>query len=378
MESSIIAYRRLQRQRIAAEARLGTPDEVVRQMGAMQAQDYHQAVWAIGSRTRGATLADVERAIEERRIVFSWPMRGTIHAVPPEELRSLLQLSASRRLGQDKRRMEQLELTEEIVERCGRLMEDELKGGGRITRDSLMRLFEANGIRTDGQRGYHVIWRLAQTGLICLGPREGKQQTFVLGADWLPPGAGELGRSEALARLAARFVGGHGPTTAHDLAWWAGLTLTEAREAMEAAEGLLTPSQAGDQVYWDAEGRQGEDAASAGRELGSSVFLLAGFDEYLLGYRDRSAVLPDAVAPYVMPGNNGIFMPMIAIGGQIAGIWKRTLKAKRIDVEFRMAVPHAEWEEALVGEALRYCAFMGLPLGSTAFGPLGESFPLQK
>jgi hypothetical protein len=372
MEESMIACRRLLRQRIAPNARLSRPEEVVRHLGAVQAQDYHQAMWAIGSRTRGATLVDVERAIEERRIVLTWPIRGTIHAVPPEELRLLLGLSASRRLAQDKRRMEQLELTEAIVDRCGHLMEDALRGGGRISRDALMQLFEANGIRTDGQRGYHLIWRLAQAGRICLGPKEGKQQTFVLAEEWLPAATGELDKTGALARLAIRFFAGHGPATVQDLAWWAGLTLTEAREAVEAAAGELTLLRGGNAEYWEAGGLPEESGGVGQGELGSSVFLLAGFDELLLGYRDREAVLPNDVAPFVTPGNNGIFMPTIAIGGRIAGIWKRTLKPKRIDFEFRLAALSKEWEEPILREASRYCAFIGRPLGSAEFRPLAE------
>lgn len=367
MEHSEIAYRRLLRQGIAACARLVKPEDVVRHLGAVQAQDYHQAIWAIASRTRGAALANVERAIEERRIVLSWPIRGTIHAVAPEELRSLLKLSASRMLSQDKRRMEQLELTEEIVERCGRLTWNELRGGGRMTREALMRLYEANGIRTDGQRGYHVIWRLAQSGRICLGPREGKQQTIVLADEWLPADSGEWDKYEALAGLAERYYAGHGPATARDLARWAGITLTEAREATEAAANGLTRIQAGDQELWESMERSEGVNASSLEGLEASVHLLAGFDEYLLGYEDRSAVLPEVVAPYVVPGNNGIFMPMVVVGGQIAGVWKRAIKTKRIDFDFRLSVPYAQWEEALTKEAERYCAFHGMPMGTTSF-----------
>ncbi|CAM3893021.1 winged helix DNA-binding domain-containing protein [Cohnella lubricantis] len=377
MREMNIPCRRLLNQRIARD-RFAKPEDVVRHLGAMQAQDYHQAVWAIASRTRGATLADVERAIEERRIVLSWPLRGTIHAVPPEELRTLLKLSASRKLSQQKRRLEQLGLTEEIVDRCGRLIEDELRGGGRMTREALMQLYEANGIRTEKERGYQIIWRLAQSGRICMGPREGKRQTFVLADEWLPADPGGVwDRGEELARLALRYYAGHGPASVRDLAWWAGLTLADAREATEAAAHGLTRLQAGDQELWEAADRSVDAGTSSvrpssGRGLKASVHLLAGFDEYLLGYEDRSAVLPDAVAPSVAPGNNGMFMPMVVIGGRIAGVWKRTIKTKRFDVEFRLSVPSAQWEEALNREAERYGAFIGLPLGDAAFRPLEE------
>lgn len=373
MTENVIPLRRLLRQRIAEEARFDKPEDVVRHLGAVQAQDYHQAVWAIASRTKDAKLADVERAIEERRIVLSWPMRGTIHAVPPEELRSMLRLLAPRRLAQDKRRMEQLELSEAILENCSRLVQDELGGGKRIARDGLMRLFEEAGIGTAGQRGYHLIWRLAQAGVLCIGPREGKQQTFVLADEWLPSEASEPAKKEALARLAIRYFEGHGPATDRDFAWWTGLALTEARQAVEAVRDRLIPNKQGSRQFWEA-----AEPASAGRiaaeeELDHSVYLLAGFDEYLLGYADRSDVLPEAVFPYIVPGNNGVFMPIVVIAGRIAGLWKRKPKARSIDFEFRLTVPTEPYRDRLIREAERYCAFHGLALGQAEFRSLEET-----
>jgi len=373
MKENAIPLRRLLRQRIAKEARFDKPEDVVRHLGAVQAQDYHQAVWAIASRTKDAKLADVERAIEERRIVLSWPMRGTIHAVPPEELRSMLRLLAPRRLAQDKRRMEQLELSEAIVERCSLLVQDELGGGKRIARDGLMRLFEEAGIGTAGQRGYHLIWRLAQAGVLCIGPRDGKQQTFALADEWLPSEASEPAKKEALARLAIRYFEGHGPATDRDFAWWTGLALTEARQAVEAARDHLIPNKQGSREFWEA-----AEPASAGRiaaeeELEHSVYLLAGFDEYLLGYADRSDVLPEAVFPYIVPGNNGVFMPIVVIAGRIAGLWKRKPKARSIDFEFRLTVPAEPYRDRLIREAERYCAFHGLALGQAEFRSLEET-----
>ncbi len=112
-----IAYQRLASQRISG-ARFDKPEEVVRWMGAMQAQDYGQALWAIGLRTRGATVADIEQAIADRKIVRTWPMRGTIHFVPAEDAQWMLKLGAARMLAADSRRQEQLELDDAIMERC--------------------------------------------------------------------------------------------------------------------------------------------------------------------------------------------------------------------------------------------------------------------
>ncbi len=228
-----IGFHRLSNQHIAGE-KFEKPEEVVKWMGALQAQDYGQSVWAIGLRTRSGTLADVERAIEDGTIIRTWPMRGTIHFVPPEDARWMLKLSAARMLAADGRRMAQLELTVDILVRCQDLFYHALSGGKRLSRPDLMTLLEDAGISTQHQRGYHILWYCAQNGVICLGPMQGKQQTFELLDEW-SPGSRDLPREEALAELARRYFSSHGPATVHDFAWWAGLTVTDARLGLEAA-----------------------------------------------------------------------------------------------------------------------------------------------
>src|SRR5918992_2554781 len=141
MTDTEIARRRLVNQRIEGE-RFEKPEEVVRWLGAIQAQDYPQALWAIGLRLRSATVADVERAISDGKIVRTWPMRGTLHFVPPEDARWMLKLSASRILARDGRRLEQLGLDEGILERCKDLFYEALKGKRRLSRPEMMQLLE--------------------------------------------------------------------------------------------------------------------------------------------------------------------------------------------------------------------------------------------
>lgn len=360
MTEPSISYRRMHNMHISGEG-LDTCEQVVRHLGAMQAQDYHQALWAIGTRTQSATVADVERMIEDRKIILTWPMRGTIHMVHSENVRWMLKHLAPRILAQDGRRLAQLELNLEIIERCRRIFYDALQGNKRISRPDLMQLLEENGIDTKNQRGYHVLWYLALSGHICLGPREGKQQTFVLLDEWVPA-AKELSRSEALALLAERYLTSHGPATAQDLAWWAGLTLSDARQAVDSIRSRLVSENISGQEYWTA-----DNAPARAINEEPSVYLLPGFDEYLLGYKDRSAVLNAAHAPHVIPGNNGVFMPMIVIDGLVSGIWKRTVKKKGIDFEFNLFAPQKDREARIIEAAERYCGFMGLPIAATSF-----------
>jgi hypothetical protein len=352
-----IAQQRLSNQRIDGE-RCRQPEDVVRWLGALQAQDYRQALWAIGLRTQSATVADVEQAITDRKILRTWPLRGTLHVVPAEDAKWMLELSAARLRHGDRQRLSQLELDESIIEGARRLLQDALTGGKRLTRPAAMRLLEDAGIRTSGQRGYHLLWHLAQAGLICLGPMEGKQQTFVLLDEWAPH-ARHYPREEALAVLAERYFASRGPATVYDYAHWSGLTITEAKAGLRGASSRLIADTFDGQEYWT-----GPDSPGRSSRLTASVFLLPGFDEYLLGYRDRSAVLAREHTPKVVPGANGIFMPMVVVGGRVVGVWKRSLTKTALDIVLAPFSPLGAATEGATAAAKRYCAFLGSPLAS--------------
>lgn len=357
MTLSEAAHLRLHNQLIAGP-KPAAPEEVVRRLGAIQAQDYHQALWAIGLRTAQATVADVERAIADGRILRTWPMRGTIHFVPPEDARWMLKLSASRMIAADGRRQEQLELDDRILERCGRLVQDALRGGRRLARPEMMRLLEDAGVRTESGRGYHILWYASQTGLICIGPMLGKQQTFVLLEEWAPRSR-ELTREESLAELAGRYVVGHGPATAHDFAWWAGLTVADARAGLETARPGLVRELIEGRDYWLAAAAPSERGCEA-----SEVYLLPGFDEYLLGYRDRDAVLAREHAPRIVPGGNGVFRPVIVAAGRVVGTWKARLTKRSMDITINPFADPGAWEGRADVAARRYSDFVGAPLSS--------------
>ena len=250
MAASAVGLRRLVSQSIVASARCDRPADVVGRLGAMQAQDYSQSLWAFGARLRSGTVAGVEHAIAERRILRSWLIRGTIHFALPEDVRWLLALCAPRLAAADARRHAQLGLTEAQIDRCAELASDALAGDRRLSRAEAMRLFDEAGIETTGQRGYHILVRLARNALICLGPMQGKQQTIVLLDDWAPRGASrDLPREAALSELASRFATSRGPVTTQDFARWAGVPVTEAEQGLRAAAGLAARSLDGI-GYW--------------------------------------------------------------------------------------------------------------------------------
>jgi hypothetical protein len=356
IETDVVAQR-LVGQRIEGE-KLEKPEDAVRWLGAIQAQDYLQSLWAIGLRLKSTTVADVERAISEGKIVRTWPMRGTLHFVPPEDAKWMLKLSASRMLAKDGRRLKQLGLDEGIMERCKELFYDALRGNKRLSRPEMMRLVEEAGISTENQRGYHILWYLAQSGLICLGPVQDKQQTFVLLDEWAPYSR-ELSQEESLAELARCYFVGHGPATVYDFAWWAGLTVSEARVGLEAVKQELSSEAIDGEEYWMKSGAPDNTVYDASR-----VYLLPGFDEYLLGYRGRSAVLTEEHALKVVPGRNGVFRPIIVVGGRVVGTWKRRLKKNSIGITLNPFTHLGDSQQGAIEAAKSYSEFVGLPLSS--------------
>jgi hypothetical protein len=365
-----IGLRRLASQRLAI-GHFEHPAEVVRWLGALQAQDYHQSLWAIGSRLQKGTAEGIERAISERSLVRTWIMRGTIHYVPPEDVRWLLALVGPRLKVADERRREQIGLPKAHVARSATLLAAALAGDRRLTRPEVMQLLESEGIATGGGHGYHILWRLAQDGLICIGPMSERQQTFVLLDDWAPrKPARDLSREESLAALAGRFATSRGPVTAHDLARWAGITVADARAGLLAADGLVSEDIDGAE-HWAAAGEQRPTAAARRR-----TYLLAGFDEYMLGYKDRDAILDPGHAGKVAPGANGVFRPMVVDGGRIVGTWARTTRARTLTITLRpFAGTAAKLAADVMPEADRYRAFLGLPASCKPVVSSGEVEP---
>jgi hypothetical protein len=355
MAYSDIATQRLINQRITGEL-CTTPEAVVQWMGAIQAQDYQQALWAIGVRMQSATLTDVETAIAEGRMIRTWSMRGTIHFVPAEDAKWMLSLCASRVLAGHGRRLRQLDLTDDTMARCETLFVDALSGGKRLTRPDMLRLVADAGISTEGQRGYHILWHIAHAGIICLGPMEDKQQTFVLLDEWVPRSR-DLRRDEALAELVWRYFASHGPATEADFARWSGLTLTDTRLGLDMNDSRLVSAEIEGTTYWMTDG-------GTAQAVEESVCLLPGFDEYAIGYQDRSAVLADEHAGKIVPGNNGIFLPMIVVEGQVDGTWKRKLKRQTMDITLHPFAPLRELEAKVLAAASGYSDFMGLFIAS--------------
>jgi hypothetical protein len=328
--------RRLTALRLAAQriegARSSSPAEAVAWMLALQAQDLPGAKWSVGLRTAGATEAHVDAALNSGGIVRSWPMRGTLHLVAGEDLGWLLGLTGPRMIASWAHRRTALGITDADLSRARDVAIAALDGHRVLGRRALLATLDAAGIGTEGQRGYHVLGYLAQSAVVVLGPMDGRQQTFALLDEWVP-GPRRLDGDEALGELALRYVRSHGPASDRDLARWAGLTLGDVRRGIGVCGGALEAIDVDGVRYHVGAGVP--DAAGGARASvdAGRVHLLPGFDEYLLGYGDRSAALAPGHADAVVPGGNGLFKPTIVAGGTVVGTWRRTVSAREVRIE---------------------------------------------
>lgn len=354
MIASEIVCHRLHNQRIAQE-KSELPSQVVTWSGAMQAQDYASAKWAVGLRCYDATEAIIERAIVSKNIVRTWLMRGTLQFVAASDVRWMRALLAPRIIANSARRYQQLELDDAIFTLSYQTLIQALQGGKQLTRVDIMLALEEAGISTAGQRGYHILRRAALEGLICFGPLQDKQETFVLLDGWAPHSK-NMKRNEALAELARRYFGSHGPATLQDFVWWSGLKVADARAGLDMTKTRLHQETIDGQTYWATQNK------SVPKNPSPTAYLLPAFDEYFLGYKTRNAVLNPKYDKQAV-SNNGVFRPMIVIDGQIVGIWKRTLKKGSVTImpdPFKSLT--AAENQALRIAANQYSAFLNMPV----------------
>lgn len=351
--ASLLTLRRLHRHGIARPL-ADTPADAVRRMGAVQAQDYHASLWAVGLRTAGATLRNVEDAIARGEIVRTWPMRGTLHLLACEDVRWMVALLAPRVQAVNAARIARdYGLDAKVLAHCRRVLEKALSHGRPTARGALYAVLDEAGIDSGGQRGLHALNWLAHESLLCQGPREGKQPTFVWLDAWVPP-ASPLPRDQALQRLALRYVQGHGPATAADLAWWSGLTQKDANAALALAAPALAQETRDGRTWWSA-GDEARPRASR------AVHLLPAFDEYVIGYRHRDPVLDPQHTRRVI-GANGLVSPTVVVDGRVAATWKRTVDT-RGDLLLSPLRALADSERDGIGKAAaRLERFLGAPV----------------
>jgi hypothetical protein len=319
-----ILLHRLNNQQLTGSG-CNTPSKLVNWMGAIQAQDYSMSKWAVGIRVPGSTVEEIEKEIDEGKIIRTHVLRPTWHLVDPNDVRWMLELTAPHVNRKAAHSFRELELDEKLFRKTNTIIQKLLSGNNQLTREEIMAALVKKGIPTNDLRGAHLMLRAELDRVVCNGARKGKQFTYALLDDRVPA-AKKMHKEEAIIKLAERYFTSHGPASMQDFAWWSGLPVAEARVGVEALKKHFLSEKIGNQVFWF-----NNDVILKKNDAGA-IHLLPAYDEWMISYADRSASLDEAYVKEAILGN-GIFKPVILLDGRVVGIWKRIIGKDKVTVE---------------------------------------------
>ena len=343
MTALTISQQRLSNQQVPA-TKFNSVKELVRWMGAIQAQDYAMAKYAIGVRTKNSTNQMVENAINNADIIRTNVLRPTWHFVAAKEVRWMLELTApnlNKSLSSNNKR---LELDDKTFTKSNSIIEKLLRDGKYLTRNEIMAALDKKGIKTNDLRASHIMFRAETDLVVCNGNRRDKQFTYTLFNERVPLSK-KISKEEAIARLALRYVASHGPATLQDFVWWSGLSVTDARRGWETIKSKLVSEKLKDQVFWTTQDSTFEKPRS------NQLFFLPSYDEFLISYQSREISL-DARHTFHTFTKNGIFNPVIVHNGRIIGIWKPEYK-KDILLKEKFFIQPTEKQKQLCSKAAK-------------------------
>lgn len=315
MNSSEIRNLRLQNQKLINSS-FTDAASVVGWLGAVQAQDFPAAKWALGLRIKNGLLADIEDAFNAGKILRTHVMRPTWHFVLPQDIHWMLELTKTRVKAFQASADRGLELTDKFIASCNKVFAKALQGGVNLTRSELADELEKNRIIAHGQRLAHIMLHAELDAILCSGPRRGKQFTYAFLEERVPSSKRKFNRDEALATLALKYFTSHGPAQSKDFSWWSGLSMKDSNDALSMIKSKLIRETVNGKTYWFAHKSEIKPASTSG-------YLLSIYDEYTISYRDRSDFSNEGSLEKLIRMGNAV-TAVIVIDGQIAGTWKRT------------------------------------------------------
>lgn len=349
-----IAGQRLFNQHLSGNP-FAKPEDVVKHLGAVQAQDFAAAKWSVGMRVENATDETVERAFNEGRILRTHIMRPTWHFVSPKDIRWMQELTKNRVKQLMNTYNRKLELTDALFAKSNKVIVKALQDNNFLTRQELKKILESIGIKTDVQRLAHIIMYAELDALICSGPRRGKQFTYALLEERVSS-VKKVQDDEALAKLTLKYFSSHGPSQLKDFSWWSGLTVKDAHEGLSMVKSKLREETVDGKTYWFSAN------TIITRHPPLTARLLSIYDEYTIAYKDRSALGGEKYVEKLLSMGNALTSVLI-LDGIIAGTWKRVLKKNRVEISikpFRKLMKPEQ--EAIKQESERYGKFLGMPV----------------
>ena len=348
MNSQQITQLRLQQQQLLP-AHATRPADLLRWMGCIQAQDYAGAKWAIGNRVKDSTDAGIERDFNAGLLLRTHVLRPTWHFVAPEDIGWMLQLTGPKIKAFNKNLHAKLGISDKDLKRSKTVIANALRDNNYLTRTALVPLLTKAKINTDDIRmGFHLM-DAELDGLICSGPRQGKQFTYALLSE-RAPATPSIDREEAVARITRLYFCSRGPATVNDFQWWSGLNMTEIKKGLLLNNDILTHSVANGQAYWFSKDARPVKAPKP------ATLLLPAYDEYAVAYKDRSDILHPS---HHVTAGYGIFKPVVVVNGQICGQWSRKEVKNKIVVETQLLPNHKTNDSAVARAGAAYAAFLG-------------------
>jgi len=332
------------------EPKFEHPQDLVHWMGAIQAQDYPMAKWAVATRLKSKSLISINQAIDEAKIVRTHILRPTWHFVSSEDIYWMIELSKARLIAINNSMARALDITEEEYTKANKFFEKRLRDNQYLTKQEIRKEVEAFGIQLNENRLNRFLIRAEVEGIICSGANKAGKSTYGLLAERVPYQKSIL-REEALARLCKFYFRSHSPATLEDFIWWSGLSTTEARKAVDSIKADLIEESINGKCFFIYKDYKMINNTAAAEQL----TLLAPFDEYLISYKDRSDVLsmkdyPKAFTRY------GIFFPVILHNGKVIGNWKRATEKRKMNIECSFFdernTPPKELLESVIKESL--------------------------
>jgi hypothetical protein len=324
MTSSEISQIRLVNQKISHQKYLSAGD-IVKWMGAIQAQDFSMAKWAVGVRSAGLTATMVDSSFDKGEVLRIHVLRPTWHLVSADDIYWMLRLTAPKILTSLRSRHKQLGLSESVISKAKDIIGKTLTEWKSLTREELGKEFLKSDIRIDGNRLSHILFRGELDELICSGPTAENKLTYSLLHERVPQKK-YLSREESLAMLAGRYFTSRAPATIQDFAWWSNLTLKDVRTATESIKSDFVSETIGSGKYLIPR------SFTYPVPQNNNVYILPAYDEFLLSYKDRSSSL-SAIYNKKAVSDNGIFYPLIVAEGQIKGVWKRSFQRNRVIIK---------------------------------------------
>jgi len=357
MTTKDIILNRLANQQLTTR-NFSKPEELVRWMGCIQSQDIAGAKWAIGSRIRNITEADIDKSFNEGKILRTHVLRPTWHFVSPDDIGWMLELTAPKVKMLSRGMLKKWEIDDSILKKSKKVIEKVLTGGKQLTRDEVAAALKKGKINTDELRITLLLMDAELDGLICSGARSGKQMTYALLEERVPLSQ-RMDRDAAIAALTSRYFISRGPATVADLAWWSGLSLADAKMGIALNMHTLVHEVVAGISYWCS------PLLVAPPTPKHSVFLLPAFDEYNVAYKDRSHSL---LAEHRTVTGHGIAKPVIIIDGQVGGTWKRTEYKNNLQVEVQMfSSVNKRLQQEMTSAAKAYAQYLDKELMEVVF-----------